>query len=174
LYGTESLYGDWDGELLLLAQDFAPASLLGERKDDPRPYHHTCWITHPKMLGAKTNKRLFGFAKQIDRGKLYGSALANLLRNNPRGNLPIDAEIESFICRVLKFTAEHMPHLRAIVCLGNVSRRYATRVFSAVDSDWKERGIKLFMMPHPRVASNLEIRECRDVLLDFFKGDLVK
>jgi hypothetical protein len=30
LYGTESLFGDWDGELLLLAKDFAPARLIEE------------------------------------------------------------------------------------------------------------------------------------------------
>jgi hypothetical protein len=172
LYGTESLYGDWDGELLLLAQDFAPASLLDKRKDDPRPYHHTCWIKQPKMLGARTNKRLFCFAQQVDCRKLYGSVLANLLRNDSHGNLPIDSKIESFICRVLKFTVEHMPRLRAIACLGNVSQRYARKVYSAVDSNWRHRDIKLFEPFHPAARKSNELmRERWQPLYNFFGVD---
>lgn len=172
LYGTESLYGDWDGELLLLAQDFAPANLLEKRKGDPRPYHHTCWIEHPKMLGARTNKRLFCLAKQIACGKLYGSALANLLRNDPVGNLPIDAEIESFIFRVLMFTVQRMRNLRAIACLGSVAQKYATRSYYAADSDWRQRDIKLFEPFHPAARKSVEkMKERWKPLYNFFGAD---
>ena len=40
LFGTETLCGDWDGDLLIVAQDFAPASFIPARIDakDPFPY----------------------------------------------------------------------------------------------------------------------------------------
>lgn len=52
VYGTESLYGDWDAPVLLLAKDFAPSKILHERlaSGETRPYRHE--------PGLRTNVRL--------------------------------------------------------------------------------------------------------------------
>src|SRR5262245_35358786 len=113
LYGTESLYGDWNGSVLLLAKDFAPSRILHERlaARHPRPY------SHDPDLG--TNKRLIRFAGHLARsndpancGMLYGSALANLLRDdgNFSGSLPNRPQAMKHGVDVLCFVVEHMPH----------------------------------------------------------------
>ncbi len=66
LYGTETLYGDWGGQVLLLAKDWGPSSILRERiqAGDARPWRH-----EPAML---TNARLQRLAAPYeDLGLLY-------------------------------------------------------------------------------------------------------
>lgn len=115
LYGTESLYDDWNGRVLLLAKDFGPSRIVRKRiaDSDLRPYRH-----EPKML---TNVRLQQLAAQFEtHGLLYGSALANLLREDGEvsGALPNRAEALAYGTRVLGFAIEHMPRLEWIMCLG--------------------------------------------------------
>jgi len=153
LYGTESFYGDWDGELLLLAKDFAPASLVRERlsRGDPRPYHHTDWQLEPmRTTGATTNKKLFGYAEKIEAGKLYGSVLAGLLRNDgkTRGSLPHFQELGLYIGEVLKFTLENMPNLRVIAFLGGDAWACSELVRRQV----KAKDIKSLKMGHPSAS----------------------
>src|SRR5262245_52165604 len=79
LYGTASLYGDWGGRVLLLAKDFGPSCIVRERiaAGDPRPYRHGPAV--------QTNVRLQQLARPLEGlGLLYGSALANLLRDDGR------------------------------------------------------------------------------------------
>lgn len=115
LYGTESLYGDWNGRVLLLAKDFGPSRILGKRiaDRDPRPYRH-----ESKMLA---NVRLQQLAAPFEHlGLLYGSALANLLRDDGRvsGTLPNRTEALAYGAHVLAFVIERLPRLEWIVCLG--------------------------------------------------------
>ena len=62
LYGTENLYGDWNGRVLLLAKDFAPSKALQTRlaEGDARPYRHE--------PGLRTNVRLELMAGRLRTG----------------------------------------------------------------------------------------------------------
>lgn len=125
LYGTESLYGDWEGEVLLLAKDFGPSSFLRARVEagDPAPYRHEpSWSTNVRL------RKLAG--PYEGRGLLYGSALANLLRddNARSGALPNRAEAMRYGVRVLQeVTLPSMPRLEWIVCLGGDAWECASR-----------------------------------------------
>jgi hypothetical protein len=163
LYGTESLYGDWDAELLLLAKDFAPSALIRHRlaAGDPRPYRHTNWLLEPKTAGAATNRNLERLARRLDCRKLYGSAMAGLLRDDGHvsGALPEMRGIAPFLADVLRFTLAHMPNLRAIACLGADAWHLALASFQLVPIDWagqratrrpvQVNGLLLFALPHP-------------------------
>src|SRR5436190_11588551 len=45
VFGTESLYGDWDAELLIMAQDAGPACEFERLRDNnhPHPFAHREW-----------------------------------------------------------------------------------------------------------------------------------
>lgn len=124
LYGTESLYGDWNGRVLLLAKDFAPSKVLWTRlaKGDARPYRHE--------PGLRTNVRLERMAGRLRSGGeaetcglLYGSALANLLRDDETwsGTLPNRRAAMAYGVEVLRFTRASMPNLDTIVCMGGAA-----------------------------------------------------
>jgi hypothetical protein len=139
LFGTESLYGDWDGTVLLLAKDFAPSKLLLEREaaGDPRPYRHD-----PTFL---TNRRLERLVDRIvepganpDRcGILYGSALGCMMREDGRrsGSLPNQVEAMQFAEKVVSFTLDQMRNVRAVVCLGEVAWTATMRALKC-DHHW--------------------------------------
>lgn len=134
LFGTESLYGDWGGEILLLAKDFGPTRIVGDRVDDgdPRPYRHD-----PAM---STNRRLLKLAAPFEsRGLLYGSALANLLRDDGQlsGSLPNRREAMGYGTRVARFVVANMPRLRWIVCMGAEAWEVASGAIG-VSGDWQE------------------------------------
>jgi len=112
LFGTESLYGDWNARVLLLAKDFACSNLLHQRiaARDLRPYRH-----EPTL---RTNRALRRLADPLCTapdaehcGLLYGSALASLCRDdgNMSGALPNRAAAIEFGSRALEFTLENMP-----------------------------------------------------------------
>src|SRR2546422_6543861 len=52
LFGTETLCGDWGGDLLVVAKDFAPAALIERRREegDPFPYRHEPAFPTNKLL----------------------------------------------------------------------------------------------------------------------------
>jgi hypothetical protein len=133
LYGTESMYGDWNGRMLLLAKDFAPSRVLHERIKEgcQRPYHHD-----PKL---RTNVRLMHFVAPFENlGLVYGSALANLLRDDGEfsGALPNRKGAMEHGIRVARFVIEHMPALRWIVCLGREGWDCACGA-QGVQGDWR-------------------------------------
>ncbi len=138
LYGTESLYGDWDAPVLLLAKDFAPCTLVDERilKQDPRPFRHKC-----KM---KTNVMLQQYTASLNCPLLYGSALAGLLRNDGkvRGALPDRAAVMPYARDVLRFTMSQMPNLVTIACLGADAWSCATQALEIKNADWKTHRIE--------------------------------
>jgi hypothetical protein len=164
LYGTESLYGDWGGELLLMAKDFAPSQLVLDRQaaGDPRPFHHTNWVREPMAPGARTNRTLHRLAERIKCGKLYGSALAGLLRTDGRlsGALSEKPQIGEFVHEVLRFTISQMPRLAGIACLGVDAWEWTTQALGLAGYSWGEhrarreplvtaKGIRLFALAHP-------------------------
>ncbi|MGH7287592.1 MAG: hypothetical protein ACREI8_06185 [Myxococcota bacterium] len=135
LFGTESLYGDWGGRVLLLAKDFASSCFVRRRIEggEPRPYRHEC-----RMI---TNRRLVELARPLEElGLLYGSALANLLRDDGKitGALPNRAEALEYGARVLRFVLAHMPARRWVVCLGDDAWDCATRALG-LEGDWRAR-----------------------------------
>lgn len=141
LYGTESLYGDWNGRLLLLAKDFACSSLVQERID------HGCADPYRHAQHLRTNKLLIKHAAGLTRstdpvscGILYGSALASLLRDDSEmsGNLPNKAEAMDFGVRALRFTLQNMPNLQVIGCLGQEAWQCVCRCLDFPHSNWKE------------------------------------
>lgn len=120
VFGTESLFGDWNGRLLVMAKDFACSRLIEERlARGERAFSHD-----PNL---KTNKALRSFVDSHTTsqdpttcGVLYGSALAGILRDDGKmsGTLPHRKSALDFGTRVLRFTIDCMPGLQTIVCMG--------------------------------------------------------
>ncbi len=134
LYGTESLFGDWRGQVLLLAKDFGPSRILRARiaAGEDRPYRH-----EPGMLA---NRRLARLAHPLAHlGMLYGSALANLLRDDGRvsGALPNRDAAMAHGVAVLRWALSHLPALRWIVCLGHDAWECASGA-TGLAGDWRE------------------------------------
>ena len=153
LYGTESMFGDWNGRVLLLAKDFACSKLVHDRmaQGDKRPYRHKRKL--------RTNIRLMRFVEPIAScGLLYGSALACLLRDdgNMSGPLPNRTEALRFGAHVLKdFVIPSMSHLEMIVCMGEEAWECAT---AAV-----ETRVHLTRVPHPAARiSNEKMQQAWD------------
>lgn len=133
LFGTESLYGDWAGDVLLLAKDFGPSRILRERiaAGDPRPYRHE--------PGMRANLRLRELASPVEHlGLLYGSALANLLRDDGHvsGALPNREEALAYGVHVARFVVERMSALRWVVCLGLEAWECACGALG-LEGDWR-------------------------------------
>lgn len=174
-YGTESLYGDWAGRVLLLAKDFAPSEYLRTRlaAEDRDPYRHD--------PDRRTNKRLDSLTKGL-RGSpdakscrmLYGSALANLLRDDSKwsGTLPNRGAATNYGSRVVDFTLGHMPRLEANVCMGREAWE-ATAEALGLGEPWEAvRGggrlvrhgvLTVAVVPHPAARlSNAEHQRAWD------------
>lgn len=120
VYGTESLCGDWSGDVLLLLKDFASSDHVKEKiARGERGFSHT-----PKL---PTNRRLNHLLSPVRLtaqpetcGVLYGSALAGLLRDDGEmsGDLSNRREAMENGVRVLRWVVDQMPCLRIIVPLG--------------------------------------------------------
>ncbi len=161
LYGTESLFADWDGQVLLLAKDFAPDDLIrrrlsGEatrrfdpvcttcnrsealRERDIRPYRHSCWMCDRSEMGTRTNKRLHQLVERLGSPPmLYGSVRVGLLRNDGElsGSLPKCRRVDKYCESVLEFVIEQMANLRAILCLGTDASRGVDRLLRCEHGD---------------------------------------
>ena len=125
-YATETLYGDWDAEVLLLAKDAAPAHVIYElfKKEGKDAWRHAQRRLWDKG-GVKTNERLDRLVKKFlpelhkDGNLLYGSALANLLFNEPNWSRPLPGikrgALFTHLGSMLKWVIEEMPNLRESV-----------------------------------------------------------
>jgi len=93
-------------------------------KGEPRPWRHAQRVLGDTG-GWRTNERLSSFASMIPEGKLYGSATANMLYDDPRWSRSLpgfyDGSLNQFFQRVLIWVTESMPKLEYIGCLGNES-----------------------------------------------------
>lgn len=171
LYGTEDLFGDWNGRVLLLAKDFACSRLIRDRIEagDPRPYRH-----EPKLV---TNRRLLKLAAPLRTGEspetcglLYGSALASLCRDDDKmcGTLPNRKEAMRFGERVLSFVIGHMPNLQSIVCMGDEAWRCTSGVLK-LRTSWADArdaatpvesgSLSVFAAYHPAARISKEQRQ---------------
>ena len=124
LFCTETLFGDWDAPTLLLAKDAAPAHVIRTRieQNDADPWRHGVRGRDP--MGYRTNERVMEIAQLFLGSKLYGSALAHMLKENEQtsGSLAdfySGGPLRDHLKRVLEFVVTNMCNLEAIVCLGN-------------------------------------------------------
>jgi len=173
-YPTETLYGDWDGEVLFLAQDALPAPLLKKLIEDFRkrgiPVSET-WVhgdkDNPNLKGfldesikaggSRTNTNLKKFKEKFidSKGAVYGSVAANMLFDDDGGtnmsqdvkgfNSPIFVE---YMQTVLKWVVMNMPNLKVVFCLGVQACQVSS---SFLDLDKKDRN-KNFIGEPPKRA----------------------
>jgi len=123
VYGTETLFGEWNARTLLLAKDGAPTGVIRALRDkgEARPWRHA-----QRELGDpggfKTNESLVESARQLPGGKLYGSATANLLYDDPRWSRALPGfyrgPLHEYLKRVLCWVLESMPNIERVACLG--------------------------------------------------------
>jgi hypothetical protein len=119
----KSQFNDWNGEILLLAKDGCPPNVIRERieRDESQPWRYGL----PPEKGSISNGRLYGFASRIPGGKLYGSAAANMLFNEPGMSRKLEGfksvELQKFLQRVLCWVLHQMPSVKWVACLGKES-----------------------------------------------------
>jgi len=170
-YPTETLYGDWDGEVLFLAQDALPAPLLKKYIEDFRkkgiPISET-WVhadrDNPNLKnldksikpgGFITNDNLRKFKEKYigSKGALYGSAAANMLFDNGttkmRGATGFNhPDFQEYMQSVLEWVVKSMSNLKTIFCLGVEACQVSS---SFLDLDKKDRN-KNFIGEPPKRA----------------------
>ena len=177
LYGTESLFGDWDGELLLFAQDFCCTNMIEGWINDKRDrvYAH-----NPAMI---TNRSLELYTQGIDCGMVYGSALAGMIKvGDSNSSLPAWSLMRSHLCRVLRFTIENMPNLTGIACLGSVAWELCHEAFDEQPQKLTDAlhyhcpsrldGLRVYAMPHPGRTSTGS-KESTQERWDWLRTDLL-
>ena len=171
-YPTETLYGDWDGEVLFLAQDALPAPLLEKYIQDFRkkgiPISET-WVhadrDNPNLKnldksikpgGFITNQNLRKFKEKYigSKGALYGSAAANMLFDNGttkmRGATGFNhPDFQEYMQSVLEWVVKSMPNLKTIFCLGKAPWEVSS---SFLKLDKKDREYKKFKGGPPKRA----------------------
>lgn len=116
-------FNDWNGRILLLAKDGCPTRIIRDRiaRCEPQPWRYGQRELGDEM-GWMTNERLYSFASTIPGGKLYGSAAANMLYDDPRSSRGLkgfkSALLQEFFQRVLYWVLESMPSVEWVACLG--------------------------------------------------------
>lgn len=133
IYGTESLFGDWNAPLLVLAKDFAPSSFILDRiqRGCTDPYRHSTRFRTNQVLCNWLQPFLRAGTPPNCSGILYGSALAGLLRADGErsGGLASRAAAIEYGGRVLRLVIENMPSLKVVVCMGTEARAcYSTAI----------------------------------------------
>jgi hypothetical protein len=122
----KSQFNDWSGKTLLLAKDGCPPEIIHKRiaRGEPQPWRYGERERGDEM-GWRTNDRLFGFASRIPGGKLYGSAAANMLYNEPGSSRELKGftsePLQRFLQRVLCWVFASMPKVQWVACLGKES-----------------------------------------------------
>lgn len=124
LYGTETLFGDWSSEVLLLAKDGAPTHVI---KSLSLKEGQGAWRHAQRELGDsggwRTNERLVKLANRVPGSKLYGSATANILFDDPNWSRSLPGlktgQLNDYLVKVLTWVISSMPNLRVIACLGD-------------------------------------------------------
>jgi hypothetical protein len=139
LFGTEHLCGDWKGDLLVVAKDFAPfeeveALAANPLVDRDVVYRHNDGDGRYKT-GLKTNRKLVEMLNRIGYpaslsgsgnttcGALYVSACFLLKTGSSSSSSLPDwrpgTRVFVDAVRVLDFVLDHMPSISAVACLGN-------------------------------------------------------
>jgi hypothetical protein len=119
----KSQFNDWSGRILLLAKDGCPTHIIRDARDsgEPQPWRYAQREFGDKM-GWQTNGKLYRFASAIPGGKLYGSAAANMLYDDPRTSRKLkgfeSGPLQEFLRQVLHWVLESMPRVEWVACLG--------------------------------------------------------
>ena len=114
-------------------------------------------------MGYKTNEGVKELAEHFTGSKLYGSALAHMLKKDDRTSSSLrgfsSGPLHDHLKRVLEFVLENMPNLKAIVCLGNEAYQLvmclahytgnALSVGDCVDIQLFKRHVLLARLYHP-------------------------
>ena len=136
LYGTESLFGNWNGRVLLLAKDGAPACAIKKLNIEGASWQDV-WRHASRergdQKGVRTNERLEIFAKRFEGDALYGSAAAHMLRDDDTWSRALpdmhSGPLHEHLKDVLSWVVGHMPNLQLIVCLGGDAWRLCYSTF---------------------------------------------
>lgn len=167
LFATETLCGDWDGKLLLLAQDFAPANdvrVAVKTHGSERAWRHNNGDGRYR-IGKITNENIVLCLRSIGRdvdldgdkslgsGVLYGNASFFL----KEGNTPLARGVEAS-APVFEFVVQNMLNLRVVACLGKAAFEGAMN-WLGVAADWemhrnsrkpvRHGGLLFFALSHP-------------------------
>ncbi len=168
-------FNDWNGRILLLAKDGCPTRVIreGRNKGESQP-----WRYGQQELGDeggwRTNNRLYRFASGIPGGKLYGSATANMLFDDPgwSRSLPgvFGGPLHEFLKSVLRWVLESMPRIEWVACLGEeawfltcitIDNPSAARKFKEYRDSFKpvagtlgQKRVAAFPLHHPSRVSN--------------------
>lgn len=159
LFGTETLYGDWECDLLILGQDAGPADEFERLRDagHPHPFAHREFRPgFPRYDpaagrgGAGTNETVHRLSERVECRKLYGSAMIGLFRpgQNYHGALPKPGLVRDHCVRVLRWVLdpEQTRNLAAVMCLGTLAADFAQR---AIASSSLAKPPRVFRTPHP-------------------------
>jgi hypothetical protein len=167
LFGTETLCGDWHGDLLLLAQDFAPAEEVQAvmkkhgssgawRHNDGDGRYHIGLFTNQNIC-----QHLGDIGRAVDLGGkgsfssrvLYGNASFFLKVGNTN---PARGVIAS--APIFEFVVSNMPNLKAVACLGRPAFDGVMR-WLRIAADWrmhlnarkpvKHGELSIFALAHP-------------------------
>lgn len=169
LWGTETLFGDWDGKFLLIAKDFYPTSYIegAIAKLDPHPYQHSPSAPTNRNL-VKTLCYFERVAESFDNTDcnfLYISACFLLRADGVvRGKLPDQEVAMRLSAPVVRFTMDHMRYLKVVVAMG--ADAVGAIQASGLASEISGRGLKLHSVSHPSRAMTDDRRfeEWRSVL----------
>jgi hypothetical protein len=169
LYATETLYGDWSGRVLFLAQDALPAEALRrliqtyEEKGEPKTmaWRHADSLLYGDTKGVKTNSIIRELKEKHlpTTGVLYGSATGHVLfdeHENFRGREgEVDPryrqslrgfykpELFAHFVYVLRWVVTQMPNLEFILCLGQKAWDVSVRASStSIAPDFRETRAK--------------------------------
>jgi len=153
LHACETLFGDWDAEVMILAQDPANFKKLKELSDKnpyKNPYHHD-----PKI---KTNQNLFNLMKSLNQfnldsyedpnnencGLYYANAIWLLKESHDMSGAITDkSNIYKESKKIFEATLQNLPKLKLILTLGYQSFQFLNYYFeNQIDSDWHESVVR--------------------------------
>lgn len=171
LFGTETLLGDWDGVVLVVAKDFAPVEevkrLIESGCPSSKVYRHNDGDGRYDT-GLRTNQRLLRFMygdtsnRMLDGrcntkcGALYVNGCFFLKRGDEKSSSltawRTGGEAFEKSKEVLKFVIGNMRNLRAIAALGNEPHAILEALFN---SDSRLKRDMLFKHAHPSRGANI-------------------
>lgn len=143
LFATETLCGDWDGDLLLLAQDFAPASAVKAVLEGYSP--EAAWRHNDGdgrySVGKETNPAICALLNSTGRAVTLdgrNSKNCGVLYGNACFFLPAGGIIEEGVAAskpVFDHVVRKMKGLKTIACLGRASFE-GVMLFLGLHADW--------------------------------------
>ncbi|WP_155847393.1 hypothetical protein [Asticcacaulis sp. AC402] len=194
IYGTEHLCGDWSGELLVLAKDFAPSDIVedvirrGYASDVA--FRHNDGDGRYGRTGLNTNRNLmqflFGNSGNLSGensstcGVLYGNACFFLKSGGVSDSLKdfsVGRPVFDGSMKVVDYVLSQMKNVKAVVCLGGDAKRmlWGNPMFASRDPLNLSRNvgssIPLYHVPHPGARASTTSYEDHVNSWSFVKRD---